>query len=181
MDNQQVTGLTKKQKNRKKNRILLYIIGGTLLVIIAASATSKSTPQKTKTIVVTPSNSNKAKLSVTPSKQPKIESTAPQTTSPAASAPSCYTAAQAASEEGQTGCVQYVGYAYTSSRGEMYLDQSTSAPYGFSAYIPAGTSFGPSVLNQYSGQEIDVTGSITPYDGEPEIVVTSASQIQVAQ
>jgi hypothetical protein len=65
--------------------------------------------------------------------------------------------------------------------GQMYLDQSTSAPYGFSAYIPAGTSFGPSVLSQYSGQSIDVTGSIINYNGEPEIEVTSASQITLAQ
>ena len=96
-------------------------------------------------------------------------------------ASSCYTAAQAASEEGQTGCVQFTGYAYTSGSGQMYLDQSTSAPYGFSAYIPAGSSFGSSVLSQYSGQSIDVTGSIINYNGEPEIEVTSASQITLAQ
>ena len=95
--------------------------------------------------------------------------------------PSCYTADQAASEEGQTGCVQFTGYAYTSGSGQMYLDQSTSAPYGFSAYIPAGSAFGPSLLNQYSGQSIDVTGSIVNYNGEPEIVVNSASQITLAQ
>lgn len=96
-------------------------------------------------------------------------------------APSCYTAAQAASEEGQTGCVQFTGYAYTSGSGQMYLDQSTSAPYGFSAYIPAGSSFGSSALSEYSGQSIDVTGSIINYNGEPEIEVTSASQITSAQ
>ena len=102
----------------------------------------------------------------------------PQTQS---SAPSCYTADQAASEEGQTGCVQFTGYAYTSGSGQMYLDQSTSAPYGFSAYIPAGSSFGSSALSEYSGQNIDVTGSIVNYNGEPEIEVTSASQITSAQ
>lgn len=97
------------------------------------------------------------------------------------STPSCYTASQASSEEGNSGCVQFTGYAYTSGSGQMYLDQSTSAPYGFSAYIPAGSSFGPSLLNQYSGQSIDVTGSIINYNGEPEIEVTSASQITLAQ
>ncbi len=94
---------------------------------------------------------------------------------------SCISVDQAASDEGQTGCVQFTGYAYTSDSGQMYLDQSTSAPYGFSAYIPAGSSFGPSLLNQYSGQSIDVTGSIINYNGEPEIEVTSASQITLAQ
>jgi len=108
-------------------------------------------------------------------------STTPAPSPTPAPTASCYTAARAASEEGQTGCVQFTGYAYTSSNGQMYLDQSLSAPYGFSAYIPAGSSFGPSLLNQYSGQNIDVTGSIVNYNGEPEIVVNSASQIQLAQ
>jgi hypothetical protein len=98
------------------------------------------------------------------------------------SAPSCISASQAVNNEdnGQSECVQFVGYAYTSSRGEMYLDQATSAPYGFSVYIPAGYSFGPSLLNKYSGESIDVTGSITNYRGEPEIEVTSPSQVQAA-
>jgi len=110
-------------------------------------------------------------------------STAPATATPAPqpAAPSCYTASQASAEEGNSGCVQFTGYAYTSSSGQMYLDQSLSAPYGFSAYIPAGSSFGSSLLSQYSGQNIDVTGSIVNYNGEPEIVVNSASQITLAQ
>jgi DNA/RNA endonuclease YhcR with UshA esterase domain len=35
-------------------------------------------------------------------------------------------------------------------------------------------------MNEYSGQSIDVTGSIVNYNGEPEIEVTSASQITQA-
>lgn len=106
-------------------------------------------------------------------------SSTPQTTQP--STPSCVSAGQATNEEGQNGCVQFTGYAYTSSSGQMYLDQSESAPYGFSVWIPAGSSFGPSLLSKYSGESIDVTGSITNYNGEPEIEVTNASQIQLAQ
>jgi len=119
--------------------------------------------------------------SSTPSQTPTTTTQAPAATTPQPSTPSCYTAAQASAEEGNSGCVQFTGYAYTSSSGQMYLDQSLSAPYGFSAYIPAGSSFGPSLLNQYSGQNIDVTGSIVNYNGEPEIVVNSASQILLAQ
>ncbi len=104
-----------------------------------------------------------------------------KTTTPAQTTSSCSPVSQAASLEGTSGCVQFTGYAYTSDSGQMYLDQSTSAPYGFSAYIPAGSSFGPSLLNQYSGQSIDVTGSIVNYNGEPEIVVNSTSQITAAQ
>jgi hypothetical protein len=105
------------------------------------------------------------------------------TTNPTPSTPSstCMSASAAASAEDQSGCVTFTGYQYTSSKGEMYLDQSTTYPYGFAVWIPAGTSFGPSVLNQYSGEEIDVTGPITNYKGEPQIEVTSASQITAAQ
>lgn len=95
--------------------------------------------------------------------------------------PKCFTASQSAKEEGQSGCVQFVGYEYTSYSGQMYLDQSTSPPYGFSVYIPAGTSFVPELLNEYSGKDIDVNGYIQNYYGEPEIEVTAASQITLAQ
>ncbi|MGH7156847.1 MAG: hypothetical protein ACREGG_01930, partial [Candidatus Saccharimonadales bacterium] len=71
--------------------------------------------------------------------------------------------------------------AYTSSKGEMYLDQSTSYPYGFSVWIPVGTSGGSSLLSEYSGKTIDVSGYIQSYGGEPEIEVTSSSQITLAQ
>ena len=108
-----------------------------------------------------------------------MASSTPAPTTPV-STPSCYTAAQAAREEGQSGCVEFTGYAYTSDSGQMYLDQYTSAPYGFSAWIPAGTPGGSLWLNEYSGQSVDVTGNITNYNGEPEIEVTSASQIQLA-
>lgn len=104
-----------------------------------------------------------------------------QSSNSSSSTPSCFTANQAANEIGHTGCVQFTGYAYTSSKGEMYLDQSLSAPYGFAAYIPAGYSFGPGALNQYNGQSIDVTGTITSYEGEPQITVTSVTQITFAQ
>lgn len=115
-----------------------------------------------------------------PSQTSTATTQAPATT-PQTPTPNCYTASQAASEEGQSGCVQFTGYAYTSYSGQMYLDQYTSAPYGFSVWIPAGTSGGSSIINQYSGQNIDVTGSIVNYNGEPEIEVTSASQIRLAQ
>jgi len=64
----------------------------------------------------------------------------------------------------------------------MYLDQDSSDyTDGFSVWIPAGESFGSSVLSQYSGVPINVSGTITQYDGAPEIEVTSASQITAVQ
>jgi hypothetical protein len=122
--------------------------------------------------------------SSTGSSNPGSKTTTPGSNSatPAQTTSSCSPVSQAASLEGTSGCIQFTGYAYTSpSSGSMYLDQSLSAPYGFSAYIPAGSSFGSSLLNQYSGQNIDVTGSIVNYNGEPEIVVNSASQITLVQ
>lgn len=116
-----------------------------------------------------------------PTTSQTTNTTTQSTTTTQPSTPSCFTAAQASAEEGNSGCVQFTGYAYTSYSGQMYLDQYTSAPYGFSVWIPAGSSFGPSLLNQYSGQNIDVTGSIVNYNSEPEIEVTSASQITMAQ
>ena len=180
MENGQNPQQNKKQRNRKTNKIILSVIGGVILLIIVisiiANAASKKTPDNNpgSGATVSPSQPNGSSASSAPSATP---SKTGSSTTPA----SCYTASQAASEEGQTGCVQFTGYAYTSDSGQMYLDQSTSAPYGFSAYIPAGSSFGPSLLNQYSGQNIDVTGSIINYNGEPEIEVTSASQITLAQ
>jgi hypothetical protein len=90
----------------------------------------------------------------------------------------CYSPSDARPLIGHTGCVAFTGYAYTSPSGQMYLDQSTAPPYGFSVYIPAGSSFGRSLLTKYSGQPIQVTGFITSYAGELEIEVTSAAQVR---
>jgi len=161
--------------NKKNQQALGRLITVVVLVgiCIGGYAIYKHHQDQAKAIVEQSAPPNSSSPTSPPSATP-----APATTP---TTPSCYTADQAASEEGQTGCVQFTGYAYTSGSGQMYLDQSTSAPYGFSAYIPAGSSFGPSLLNQYSGENIDVTGSIVNYNGEPEIEVTSASQITLAQ
>jgi hypothetical protein len=98
----------------------------------------------------------------------------PQTTNS-----NCITPAQAKKKAGTATCVQFTGYADKSGKGQMYLDQQTSYPYGFSVYVPAGSSFGPALLSSYSAKLIDVTGTITQYDGEPEIEVTSPAQIRL--
>jgi hypothetical protein len=100
---------------------------------------------------------------------------------PPANSSSCVSADQAAANEGQNGCVEFVGYAYTASSGQIYLDESTSPPYGFSVWIPTGTSGGSSLVSEYSGKKIDVSGYIQDYKGEPEIEVTDSSQITLVQ
>jgi hypothetical protein len=153
--------------------VLVVIYGGSLL-INNKSNSSNSHTSTASTGTKLPTKTPISTVSTKPTSTPAPAATPPP-------APGCYTASQAASEEGQTGCVQFVGYSYTSDSGQMYLDQSTSAPYGFSAWIPVGSVFGPGVQNDYSGRLIDVTGRITNYEGEPEIEVTSASQIHLAQ
>jgi len=156
-------------------------IGALILAVGAIIYAFSNTSQNTASIVSPPTQKNTSSSSVSSNPPASTTSTPATVTQPAT--PSCVSASQAANLEdnGQTECVQFVGYQYTSSKGEMYLDQSTSPPYGFSVYIPAGTSFGPSVLDEYSGKEIDVTGTITAYGGEPEVIVSSASQITLAQ
>lgn len=187
----------KKKKLSKGTKVTIAIFVIFLLIIIGSiisqynksptvadqsvKKSTKSTSSKSDNLTITDPSTATTSPSTSGS---STSTTAPATTTPAQTAPSissCSPVSDAASMEGSTGCIQFTGYAYTSSRGEMYLDQYSSAPYGFSAYIPAGTSFGPSLISQYSGQPVDVTGTITTYDGEPEIIVTNSSQIQPAQ
>ncbi len=181
MDTEQHNQQNKKQRNRKTNKVILSVIGGVVLVIIifavVGNALSKKTPNN--------QGSDTPQYS-TPAAKGGSASSTPSTTTPSKSGSSttpssCWTAAQSWNEEGQTGCVTFTGYADTSDSGQMYLNQDSSDyADGFSVWIPAGESFGQSTLNQYSGQQISVTGTITKYDGAPEIEVTQASQIQAA-
>ncbi len=94
--------------------------------------------------------------------------------------PPCFTAAQSWNEIGQSGCVEFtVGSTYVSSRCNAYLDQYSDYSSGFSAWIPDGCSLGNALISEYANKTIEVSGSITRYDGAPEIEVTSASQVQL--
>lgn len=151
-----------------------------LVVIIWALVAHNQNTNQSSLNTNSPNVSNTSSTNNNSSSQPSTNQTQSQTSTN--SAPSCFTAAQSWNEIGQTGCVTFTGYAYTSSSGQMYLDQDpNNYSNGFSVWIPAGESFGPSILNQYSGVQINVSGSITQYDGAPEIIVTDASQIQLAQ
>lgn len=140
-----------------------------LIAIGVIVAAAKSTPM------------NPAPSTSSGNGQPGANTPVPNPSTSPPAQPTCVSADQAASVEGSQGCVQFTGYAYTARSGQMYLDQYTYAPYGFSVWIPAGTAAGPSLLSQYSGKLIDVTGYIQNYKGEQEIEVTSSSQITAAQ
>lgn len=104
------------------------------------------------------------------------------TTTPSTSASgSCFTAAQSWREIGSTGCVQFtVGYTYVSSAGNAYLDQYQNYTSGFGVWIPAGSSFGATAASEYANKTIKVTGTISSYDGAPQIEVRDQSQIALA-
>ena len=172
-----------------KKPIIPILIGAVVVIVIIGVAigahihqsTNSSDDSQTNTASNSVSNTAGSNTADSNTTDTNSTQTSNATDNSSSTTSSCIGADQASSEIGSSECVQFTGYAYTSSRGEMYLDQSLSAPYGFSAYIPAGTSFGQSLLNEYSGKSVDVSGTITSYDGEPEIVVTSASQVQLAQ
>jgi len=174
-------------KNHKKNLVRTWVAVGVIVlifIIAAASSKNKNTPTAPveKDTSTNSQSSTSGSLTLSGSSTTAGSASATTAPAPAATAPTCSPVSEAASLEGTNGCIEFTGYAYTAtSSGQMYLDQYASAPYGFSAWIPAGYSFGPGALSEYSGQEIDVTGSIVSYRGEPEIEVTNASQIELAQ
>ena len=161
----------------------IAIVVASFLLLVLAIGVAVFVHDQTKTTPISSAPAPNVNASSTGSQTTTQGSATTQQPAQQSTAPTCISPSQAANDEGngQSECVQFTGYAYTSDSGQMYLDQSTSAPYGFSVWIPAGTSGGSSIINQYSGQSIDVTGSIVNYNGEPEIEVTSASQITVAQ
>jgi hypothetical protein len=94
----------------------------------------------------------------------------------------CYTASQAWHEIGVSGCVQFkVGYTYVSSAGNSYLDQFENYTDGFGVWIPAGYSFGSNATITYQNRTIQVSGTISSYEGAPQIEVTNQSQITMAK
>lgn len=94
----------------------------------------------------------------------------------------CYTASQAWNEIGVSACVQFkVGYTYISSAGNSYLDQFENYAGGFGVWIPAGYSFGANATNTYANRTIQVSGTISSYEGAPQIEVTNQSQIAIAK
>jgi hypothetical protein len=93
----------------------------------------------------------------------------------------CKTPSQAAQEIGQVDCIGYTGYAYVPSSSQSCLTQNQNTLNGFAACIPSYKTFGHSILKQYSGKAIVVTGAITKSTSGIQIEVNNVQQIQAAQ
>lgn len=145
-----------------------------LLILAGCGSTSKAADNPARPARVTSTNITTTRSTTTTA---TTTTTRPTTTTVAP----CFSSAQAAAEIGQAGCVRFtVGNAYTSSSGQMYLNEFSNYASGFSVWIPAGNAFGAALLTMYANKTIVVSGTITSYNGAPEIVVTDASQVHLA-
>jgi hypothetical protein len=162
MNNVSVGDVNKKHRLvRKKVFVLIGILMVLTLVIILGL---KQTSPKT-TLYVPPKSNSISNVPPVPPSQP----------SP------CKTPAQAAQEIGQVDCIGYTGYAYVLPSGQSCLTQDQATLNGFAACIPPYKTFGRSILKQYSGKAIVVTGAITKSTSGVQIEVNNIQQIQAAQ
>lgn len=92
---------------------------------------------------------------------------------------SCLTASQSWNYIGKHECVQFkVGYAYTSWKNNTFLDQYSNYRSGFAVYVPDGSGLSSSEARGFLNKTIAVTGTITRYQGAPQIQVSDPSQIK---
>ena len=76
----------------------------------------------------------------------------------------------------------YVGGPYKSSKGNIFLNELSDYKNGFTAVIMANVAetFGDPI-SDYGYKTIRVTGLIKLYEGHPEIMVNSPSDITVVE
>lgn len=91
----------------------------------------------------------------------------------------CLSEKEAWQNIGRTTCVVYqVGYLVTTTQGYVFLNEKQGYKSGFVAAIltPSVSNFEHAKQN-YLGRNIAVSGTITAYEGHPQIIVSSLSQI----
>ena len=109
------------------------------------------------------------------------QKTNPQTQSAPSLPSGAIYASQASNFVGQLKTVQFrVGYTYTDAEGTEFFDQCTNYQNGFVVTIYASDvgRFSIDPAFNYDNQTIDVTGTITVYDGYVEIL--NPERIQLA-
>jgi hypothetical protein len=109
----------------------------------------------------------------------QVSSTTPPQTSDTDSN-GCFTSDTVREHEGVNGCVDFkVGYTYTSSKGNKFIDQYQNYTSGFAVYIPSTSAASGVNLSQFDNKNVKVSGYIQDYQGGPEIIVTDLSQIKI--
>ena len=90
-----------------------------------------------------------------------------------------YTAAEAAKHVGEIATItDKVDGVHQSGKGNIFLNMGGKYPNQvFTAFIPASNAAQFSNPQQYEGKTVAVSGKITLYRGNPEIIVENVSQI----
>ena len=90
-----------------------------------------------------------------------------------------YTAVEAAKHVGQTTTITgTVDGVHQSGKGNIFLNMAGTYPnQAFTAFIPSASAAQFPNPRQYEGRTVSVSGKISLYQGEPEIIVNSPSQI----
>lgn len=96
-----------------------------------------------------------------------------------AETPPVYAATEAAKHIGENATVSdRVDGVHQSGKGNIFLNMGGKYPnQAFTAYIPSGSAGQFPDYQKYDGQTVAVSGKIALYQGKPEIVVTSPSQL----
>jgi DNA/RNA endonuclease YhcR with UshA esterase domain len=90
-----------------------------------------------------------------------------------------YKAVEAAKHVGETATItDTVDGVHQSGKGNIFLNMGGKYPnQAFTAFIPSASAAQFSNPQQYEGRTVSVSGKITLYNGKPEIIVNSPSQI----
>jgi micrococcal nuclease len=94
----------------------------------------------------------------------------------------CISASDAWNYIGEEKCVEYyVASPFRSGKGNVFLNEKRDYKNGFTVWIPSNSvnNFSGDPISEYGYKTIQVSGQIRMYQGHPEIIVNSPSQIKV--
>ena len=113
--------------------------------------------------------------------QPTEAQPAPaQQSSPSTHESNCYTSDEAWNNIGATGCVIYhVASPYRSSEGDVFLNEKHNYSTGFVGVVFRSSGANAGAETSWGNKTIEVSGQISLYEGHPQIVVESNSQVKV--
>ena len=113
-----------------------------------------------------------------------ITPTPPITEKEITTSPNCISSQEAWNYVGQEKCVEYyVASPFRSRKGNVFLNEKRDYKNGFTVWIPSGSinNFSGDPISEYGYRTIQVSGQIRMYQGHPEIIANSPSQITVVK